>query len=516
MKSHKLFASSALYAANRCVHRYTNVGGILITSALLCGLLSACNPSSKSADTYSNKTPASIALADCRVKDFDGVARCANVSVPENSTKPDGKRVEIFLAVLPSLTPQPEADPLFLFAGGPGQAASDMGRLAGTMNSIRKSRSIVLVDQRGTGKSKTLTCDLSTDQKNKDPLTESLNADMQAVEKDWAKCVATIKGDPALHRTDDYIADLELVRKGLGYSAINIWGGSYGSRVALRYMKLHPQSIRTAVLDGVAPTTLRLPDDAMLNSESELKAALAACNASPACAKAYPNIAESLDQLLIKLRAAPQAITLQHPATGKTVNGIATDRTVISFLWPLLYAPETARMIPSLITSAAQGNYAPMAATTSGQSIAESDISITQRFAVMCAEDMLGRAAPTVARFQSLSDLFYGFCKTFPHGKVEPEFFEATRSDIPTLLLSGSLDPVTPPAAGSLASKTLSQSKHIIVNGMGHIVSPHTCIRRVMNKFIEAGSINAATDSCEADLNLPRPHFYVNALEARP
>lgn len=461
------------------------------------------------------KSSVTLSLRDCRIKDFDGIARCADVSVPENHLLPNGKRIEIFVAVLPSLSPQPEPDPLFLFAGGPGQAASDIGRLAATMNSVRKSRDIVLVDQRGTGKSKTLTCDLSFD-KNKDPLIETLNADPKALEKDWAKCVSTIKGDPALHRTDEYINDLESIRKGLGYGKINVWGGSYGSRVALRYMKLYPDSIRTATLDGVAPTSLRLPDDAMLNSEAELRTALAACAASPACAKAYPNLAESLDQLLVKLRVAPQNISLQHPATGKTVNGVVTDRTVIGFLWPLLYQPEAARMIPSLINTALQGNYAPMAATTAGQSISESDISITQRFAVMCAEDMLGRSAPTFPRFQSLSDMFYGFCKTFPHGKVAPEFFEPTKSDIPTLLLSGSFDPVTPPASGALAAKTLSQSKHIVVNGMGHIVSPHPCMRRVMSKFIEGGTVAAAADTCETELSLPRPHFYVSTLEAKP
>jgi pimeloyl-ACP methyl ester carboxylesterase len=481
----------------------------VIGAALLIG----CQPAAN--DTVSGM-PKAIALADCRVKDFDGVARCANVSVPEDSGKPDGKKIEIFVALLPSLSPQPASDPLFLFAGGPGQAAGDLGRLVSTMQSVRKTRNIVLVDQRGTGKSKTLTCDLSEKSKNQDPVTEAFNADPKTLEKDWAQCTATLQGNPALHRTDDYIADLELVRKGLGLDKINLWGGSYGSRVALRYMKLHPQSIRTATLDGVAPTALRLPDDALQSSQAQLNAALAACAASPTCAQAYPGIADSLDTLLAKLRATPQAVTLQHPATGKAVSGLATERTVLSFLWPLLYQPEAARLIPSLIQSATQGNYAPMAATVAGRTVGESDISLTQRFAVMCAEDMLGRTAPEQPRFQAISDLFYSLCSTFPHGKVAPEFFEATTSAIPTLLLSGSLDPVTPPASGALVASTLPSSKHIVVNGLGHIVSPHPCVRRVMAKFIDKGNVAAAIDPCEAELSLPRPHFYVTALEARP
>ena len=330
-------------------------------------LLSACSGGTNI------PSPTPLALTDCRVKNFDSVARCANVSVPEDHAQPNGKRIEIFLAVLPSLARRPEPDPLFLFAGGPGQAASDQGRVAMALNDIRKTRQIVLVDQRGTGKSKTLTCDATEDSKNKDPLAEAFSNDLASLEKDWAKCLATMKGNPATHKTDDYIDDLELVRKGLGYDKINVWGGSYGTRVALRYMKRFPANIRTAMLDGVAPTSLHLPDDAMTTSEAQLKAAIAACGDSKACGKAYPNLSATLDTLIEKLRATPQPVTLIHPMTGKPLNAVLTDRAVVSFLWPLLYQPDAARMIPELIHSATVGNFAPMAATLTASSIAETD-----------------------------------------------------------------------------------------------------------------------------------------------
>jgi pimeloyl-ACP methyl ester carboxylesterase len=497
------------------VMQLCNYRATWLLTAIAAATLVGCAPSNDSASGGDRKTLTTLTLSDCRIKDFDSIAQCANVSVPEDYAQPNGKRVEIYVAVLPSLAQRPEPDPLFLFAGGPGQAATDIGRLASTMNDVRKSRAIVLVDQRGTGKSKTITCDTS-DTKGKDPLAEALNADIAIVEKEWAKCLATMKGNPATHRTDDYIEDLEQVRKGLGYDKINVWGGSYGSRVALRYMKRYPASIRTAVLDGVAPTALRLPDDAMIHSEAELKNALAACAASASCEKAYPNLNTTFDALLEKLRTSPQSITIAHPGTGKPVSGVVNDRALISMLWPLLYQPDTARLIPTMINAATVGNFAPMAATLSAGGVSEADISPVQRFAVMCAEDMLGRSSPALARFKSVADMFYGFCKNFAHGKVEAEFYEPTKSDIPTLLLSGSLDPVTPPAQGALAAKTLSQSKHVVINGLGHIVSPHACSRRLMSKFIEAGNIAAAVNPCEAELNLPRPHFYVSALEARP
>ncbi len=461
---------------------------------------------------------ADINFADCRLKRVDSVVRCATFEVPEDyaAKSATGKTINIHVAVLPALARNPEPNPVYFFAGGPGQAASDIGGLVSALGDLRKNRDIVLVDQRGTGKSKTLTCDSIAADSNADPLKEAFSNTDEAIQRDWAKCTATLKGNAATHRTDDYIDDLELVRKALGHGKINVWGGSYGSRVALRYIKRYPQSIRTAVLDGVAPTSLHLPDDALATSEAELRSTLAACDASPGCTKAYPNILAIFDTLLAELRAKPRPVTFAHPASGKQVDGVVSDRTLVSMIWPLLYAPEASRMVPNLIHQAAAGNLAPLAATMSASSVGEGDIAIVQRFAVMCAEDMLNRTPTINPRFQALNDLFFGFCKGFPHGKVDPEFFEPTTSDIPTLLLSGTQDPVTPPSEGALVAKTLSLSKHIVVTGVGHITSTQPCVRRIITKFIEAGTIAAANDACELDLKLPRPLFYTSPLEATP
>lgn len=480
----------------------------------MCAFLVGCNSGAARRDV-------AISFSDCRIKHIDSLVRCAMVAVPEDhalAAKPDAKTIKIQVVVIPSLSRNPQPDPVYFFAGGPGQAASDIGNLVAAHGELRKTRDIVLVDQRGTGKSKTLTCD-SDGAKGKDKpdaVTEALTASLDKVDSEWAKCIATLKGNPALHRTDDYIDDLEFVRKALKHDQINVWGGSYGSRVALRYMKRYPQRIRTAVLDGVAPTTLRLPDDALASSELELRAVFAACAASTACSAAYPDALASFDSLVNSLRAKPKNISIAHPATGKAIDATVSDRTLVSQLWALLYQPEAARLVPTIVNQAARDNFAPLAATMTAANVGEAEIAIAQRFAVMCAEDMLGRSPAPNARFQSVTDMFYGFCKTLPHGKVAPEFFEPTTSSIPTLLLSGSHDPVTPPSQAALAAKTLSKSKHIIVNGMGHIVSHQPCARRVVGKFVTAGSVDAASDACEKELSMPRPLFYVSPLEAKP
>jgi pimeloyl-ACP methyl ester carboxylesterase len=461
-------------------------------------------------------TGSGIALSDCRLKDVDSVVRCSMVAVPEDhANAQNGKLINIHVAVLPSLARRAEPDPVYFFAGGPGQAASEIGRVVSALGELRKHRDIVLVDQRGTGKSKTLTCATGTGTAV-DSLVQTLTATDAEMERDRLRCLATLKGNPALHRTDDYIDDLEAVRKALGQPKINVWGGSYGSRVALRYMKRYPGSIRAAVLDGVAPTTLHLPDDALRTSEAELRSVLAGCAAAIGCNKSFPNLLATFDALLAKLKTAPVRVQIPHPGTGAMIDATVTDRTLVSLLWPLLYQPEATRMVPSLIGLAAAGNFAPLAATATATSVSNEDVAGALRLAVLCAEDMLGRTPVANPRFDAITQLFYSACKDFPHGKVAPEFFEPTVSDIPTLLLSGNHDPVTPPSQANLAAKTLSHHKHLVVAGMGHIVSPHPCARRIISKFIDAGTVPATTDTCEAELNGPLPLFYASPLEAKP
>ncbi len=484
--------------------------GLFALSAAFFGLLSAC-------DNAKPIVGNEIALSDCRLKDVDSLARCGFVTVPEDhANAQNGKTIRIHVAVLPSLARRAEPDPVYFFAGGPGQAASDIGRIVSALGDLRKRRDIVLIDQRGTGKSKTLTCEAGKTDTKTDPLVQVFSLTNVDIERDRARCLTTLKGNAATHRTDDYIEDLEAVRKLLNHKQINVWGGSYGSRVALRYMKRFPESIRSAVLDGVAPTTLRLPDDALASSETELRNLLAACAASSACSKAFPDAMGTFDQLLAALKKEPANIRMNHPSSGAPFDATITDRTVVSLLWQLLYQVESQRLVPSLIAQAAAGNFAPLAATATATSINNEDLSAALRVAVMCAEDMLGRTQIASPRFESIANLFYATCKDFPHGKVATEFFEPTISAIPTLLLSGNRDPVTPPSQAILASKTLSQHKHIVVKGMGHIVSHQPCVRRIIGKFVESGTIQSASDICEKDLTLPDPLFYSSPLEAKP
>ncbi len=193
----------------------------------------------------------SLHLAECRLPNVPTAAQCGELLVPEDRAQPGGRKIRLFAAVLPANTVTPKDDPLVILAGGPGQAASFLGPFAARLTELRRTRDVVLIDQRGTGRSSPLSCAAfkprDDDAFDVDPLPRA------------RECVAELKAqgvDAAQYTTTAWIADLEAMREALGYARWNLWGGSYGSRVAQEYLRRHPERVRTLTLDGVAPPGL--------------------------------------------------------------------------------------------------------------------------------------------------------------------------------------------------------------------------------------------------------------------
>ena len=175
--------------------------------------------------------------------------------MPENRDKPDGRKIILSVAVLPANTLHPRADPLFILAGGPGQAASFLGPFAAALTGVRKDRDIVLVDQRGTGRSSPLVCDAF---KPDHSLETALEFDPLPKASACARELAAKGIDATQYTTAAWVADLDAVRAALGYDKINLWGGSYGTRAAQEYLRRHPDRVRSVVLDGVATPAMKI------------------------------------------------------------------------------------------------------------------------------------------------------------------------------------------------------------------------------------------------------------------
>ncbi len=246
---------------------------------------------------------ARLTLEDCRLQSEiagGGVAaECGWLSVPENREQADGKQVRLHVARVRSLRLEPTGDPLFVLSGGPGQAASDFYiSIAPALTRIRRDRDIVIVDQRGTGKSNRLDCTFPDE-------SDITFSDPQQLRELTRSCLAKLPGDPRYYTTSVAVRDLDDVRAALGYERLDLYGVSYGTRVAQHYMRRYPQRVRVAILDGVVPPQLPLGPDVALDAQAAIDTAFARCDSNVDCKRVFPNIASTFATLRARVLEQP-------------------------------------------------------------------------------------------------------------------------------------------------------------------------------------------------------------------
>jgi pimeloyl-ACP methyl ester carboxylesterase len=462
----------------------------------------------------------SLTLAECRLPRLALVAQCGTLAVPENREAPGGRTIGLAVAVLPANTLNPKPDPLFILAGGPGQAASFLGPFAAQMTGVRKDRDIVLVDQRGTGRSSPLTC--AAYAPDDDP-EAAFEIDPLPRAAACAKELAAQGVDAAQYTTTAWIADLDAVRAALGYSTINLWGGSYGTRAALEYLRRHPERVRSMVLDGVAPPSMRVSLDVWPYRDAALSAALAACAQSSACGAAHPDPAATLASIRTRLGPTGREVSFADPRTGATRTLHFTFEHVLAAMQPLVYAPELQSLLPEMISRAAAGDYGPLYAAAM---LATADLAVQMNsalhYSVTCAEDVprvTARAKDALAgvRSKALAERALAVCDVWPRGTASADAATPVTSDVPALILSGGLDPVTPPANGAEVAKTLANSRHVVASGYGHIVSPHACAPRLIAAFVDDPTFAGLPASCIDHLeHSARPPLWPDGLGPQP
>ncbi len=470
---------------------------LLVLSSLLA--LAGCG-----SDVARNR---SLRLAECRLPYLATAAQCGTLEVPENRAQPAGRKIGIFAAILPANTVSPKEDPLLILAGGPGQAASNLAAFASRLNEVRRTRDVVLVDQRGTGRSSALICEAF---KPRDD--EAFEADPVPRARD---CAAELKGkgvDLAQYTTTAWIADLEAMREALGYPRWNLWGGSYGTRVAQEYLRRHPQRVRTMTLDGVAPPSMIITLDVWQTREAALRAVVEACERSNPCRAAHPDVGDTLSRIDQDLGEDGRDVDLVDPRTGKTRTAHITFDIVLGALQPLTYLPETATLLPEVLSLAAKGEYEPLFAgnpSMSGREAEQSNAAL--HFSVTCAEDV-PRIQPDVEKAvlanlptRKLAERTIAVCDVWPRGTMPPDFAHPVTSDAPALLFSGGMDPVTPPAYGAEVAKTLANSRHVVAPGYGHIVSGYACGPRLIATFVDEARTDKLSETCVAHFEKSTP-----------
>jgi pimeloyl-ACP methyl ester carboxylesterase len=455
-------------------------------------------------------------LHPCATEEGPTDAYCGTLQVFENRDTRQGRTIDLKIVVLPALGNEPKPDPLFFLAGGPGQGAAQMARpLREVFRRVQADRDIVLVDQRGTGKSNGLDC--KSDNESLAVLNESLESSMARLRA----CMDGLEADLRLYTTDIAMDDLDDVRRYLGYDAINIYGGSYGTRAALVYLRRHEPSVRSVILDGVAPPDMRLPLFFARDAQRALDRLLTDCESDAACREKHPNLGRRLRALVGALDAEPAPVRLTHPRTGIPEDVTVDGEFVVNVLFGALYAPLTSTLLPDLIARAERRDFQGLLALAMANEGASDNMAIGMQLSVVCAEDfpritpqqIADAAANTVFATHLLTARMKA-CEFWPRGEVSPSYYEPVKSAVPALVLSGDLDPVTPPQWGESVLPHLSNARHVVVPATGHGAIMTGCGIRMASAFINSGSVESIDTSCLQGLR--RPPFFLTPAGPDP
>ena len=409
-------------------------------------------------------------------------AECTYLSVPEDYAQPQGRQIKLHIALISSSARKVADDPAVFLAGGPGQAASDgYGSLAPGFKEILEKRHVILIDQRGTGLSHALKCDTS----GVDPLIVP-TPEMYA---DFAKaCLAKLDADPRFYTTTVATKDLETMRVALAAPSLNLVGFSYGTRVAQHYAMWYPKTTRSLILDGVAPNNLILGSEHARALDDALAAQFKRCREDKACFARFGDPEATLQALKTQL-AEPRQIRINDPLSGKPREvqlGLGALAGMARFY---AYQSEMVALVPLLMDEAKNGRPEPMLAQgeMAGRNLGEM-ISHGMQLSVSCSEDADSlRSNPEDAQRllgNQLQEALAPQCAVWPKGERPKDFFEPLKGDIPTLIISGEFDPVTPARYGEEVIKTLSNAVHIQAPAQGHVNLARGCIGKLAGQFV--------------------------------
>ncbi|MFC2165630.1 alpha/beta hydrolase [Acidobacteriota bacterium] len=427
-------------------------------------------------------------------------------SVFEDRVLQKGRMIKLDVVVLHAIGTETKPDPVFYLAGGPGADVTQNERgLWGHW--IRKERDIVLVSQRGTGGDNKLDCAAITNDDNiqgyLDPLFNV---------ESYRLCYEELKKNYDLTKYSTCLAadDLNEIRVVLGYDTINLMGGSYGTRMAFVYMRRHPKTVRSATLNGVAPIAFKNPLFHAPAIQEALQLLFAECANDPDSHKAYPNFEDEFRIVIQRLDESPANVTVSHPVTKESVPVKLNREAFVESTRTMMYMMDYNRRIPYLVHKAFEGDYEPFAQLgLETERMIRKMLATGMLLSVTCAED-LDRISETEIE-DITGGTFMGdgrvrrqkaVCEFWPRSVLPNNYGDPVSVDVPVLLLSGIMDPVTPPRWGKAAASHLPHSLHLVVPG-SHGVGGK-CILAIQKQFLETGSVEELDISCTESMKLPR------------
>ena len=442
-------------------------------------------------------------------------AVCGKFNTRENPDAVQSQEIDIHILKIPALVDNP-LPPIFIIAGGPGQSAIDTApHLYKVFSKSKNRHDLIFIDQRGTGQSNPLNCEYDESEFWQLSLTEQQRKQTTL----FQKCFNQFSADLNYYRTPYAVKDLEDIRSALGYSEIYLWGASYGTRVILDYLRQYPNSIKAAVLDGTSPTNMGIPRTVEIDTANVLEKLFQICQQQLTCAQAFPNIRARWIQLLNQLNDKAQSYSFTHPRTLETQVANVTAEMLSGMVRIALYNRETTSLILFAMDSATKGDYTTLntIAMLSLDSI-QDNLANGLHMAVLCGEDYLytdqnnadnPQIKPEVIHLQSSISIAH-ICQLLTPTHLADEYFQIAESNVPTLFLSGDLDPATPAYYASEVVEKFPNGLHLKVEGAHHGVSSLGCVPRIIADFFRSNDIKNLDYQCIDNIK-PLAFFIDNA-----
>lgn len=445
-----------------------------------------------------------VALEPCILEYLEEEGRCGIVTVYEDRAAATGRTIDLNVIVVPATGNNLAPDPLFILAGGPGQSATEEGvGLATILGEVRQRREIVLVDVRGTARSHPLRCELASPQERMAFLHWSLS------DERIASCLEGLDANPAHYTTPWIVDDLDDVRHALAYEKISLYGISYGSRAGQAYAQRHPNRVASLVIHSVVAPGAPIPLLPARYGQDALNRHLERCHSDEACRTSHPDPQADLQRALNRLEESPAIADFVDPSTGE-VTQVTLNRDVFAGgLQFILYQASLGDRLPVVLSGAAEGDYGPFMELASlfADQLPHS-ISLGLFYSVTCAEDapliaaageeVVANATRGTFLARSTVDTDARVCASWPASRLDDSYFNPMEISAPMLLISGDLDPITPPSLAEQAMQMLPNSSHIVLAGGAH--SPaNDCTSNAIAAFLEGGPERVAGITCRLD-----------------
>ncbi len=440
--------------------------------------------------------------APCRVAGLEEQVRCGTVEVPENRTTTGGRMISLRVVILPSRAPAvAPRQALFYLVGGPGLAASTLADLVATTHATaRATHDIVLVDQRGTGGSNPLQCNLYGDGGD---LATYLGHQFPVDSVRACSTRLARRADLAQYTTANAADDLDAVRAWLGVQHIDLDASAYGTRVAFEYLARYGQHVRSAVLQGAIPQDVSLARTAARDAQSALDRVFADCTADPFCRTSFPALRRELSTLLARLDRGPLSVRVEHPRSKDSATVALTRDVFADRLRIMLYSTRLSRRIPVVLHHAHDGDWTPFIALAYELSrVVFDQLDAGAHLSVTCGDD-LQPSSDTRGSFLGDSRLrmYREACAVWPHAQRSAiELLVGSR--VPVLLIAGALDPVTPPSFARTVAQKVPNAQVVVVPGMAH-AGADPCVEGIVAQFISRGNLQGLDTECVSTVKAP-------------